>query len=41
MTSLDSFSCRKILTIGDRAYAYFSLPEAEKNGLPGVSRLPF
>ena len=24
-----------------RAYEYYSLPEAEKNGLAGISRLPF
>src|SRR6201988_3236509 len=41
MTSLDSFKCRKTLTVGDKTYTYFSLPDAEKNGLAGVSRLPF
>jgi len=39
--SLDSFSCRKTLEADGESYVYFSLPEAEKNGLAGVSRLPF
>jgi aconitate hydratase len=41
MTSLDSFRCCKTLQVGSKAYAYFSLPIAEKNGLKGISRLPF
>ncbi len=40
-TSLDSFKSRRTLTVGDKTYDYYSLPEAEKNGLPGISRLPF
>ena len=40
-TSLDSFNCRKTLMVGSKTYEYFSLPDAEKNGLPGISRLPF
>ncbi|MCU0831295.1 MAG: aconitate hydratase AcnA [Rhizobiaceae bacterium] len=40
-TSLDSFKCRSTLTVGDKSYVYFSLPEAEKNGLTGVSALPY
>ena len=40
-TSRDSFSCRRVLTVGGRAYHYYSLVEAEKNGLSGISRLPF
>ncbi|SON57682.1 Aconitate hydratase 1 [Hartmannibacter diazotrophicus] len=39
--SLDSFKCRKELTVGDKTYTYFSLPDAEANGLAGISRLPF
>src|ERR1700746_3530769 len=39
--SLDSFNCRKTLKVGDDAYVYFSLKEAEKNGLAGISELPF
>ncbi|MEJ2377868.1 MAG: aconitase family protein, partial [Pseudolabrys sp.] len=41
MTSLDSFRCCKTLKAGGKTYAYYSLPTAEKNGLKGVSRLPF
>src|SRR5215468_5417821 len=41
MTSLDSFKCRKILKVGNKSYVYYSLPVAEKNGLRGISRLPF
>jgi aconitate hydratase len=39
--SFDSFNCRKTLKVGDDAYVYFSLKEAEKNGLAGISELPF
>ncbi|MBN9673431.1 aconitate hydratase AcnA [Roseibium aggregatum] len=39
--SLDSFKAKKTLQVGDKTYTYFSIPEAEKNGLTGVSRLPF
>ena len=39
--SLDSFNCRRTLEAADRTYTYFSLPEAEANGLDGVSRLPY
>ncbi|TYR34011.1 aconitate hydratase AcnA [Mesorhizobium microcysteis] len=39
--SLDSFNCRRTLTVGGKDYTYFNLAEAEKNGLEGVSRLPF
>ena len=38
--SLDSFNSRKSLAVGDKTYTYFSLPEAEKNGLKGISKLP-
>src|SRR3954464_12287780 len=41
MTSLDSFKCAKTLTVGTKTYVYYSLPEAEKHGLRGISRLPF
>ncbi|MGO4407899.1 aconitate hydratase AcnA [Bosea sp. RAF48] len=41
MASLDSFKARKTLTAGGKTYTYYSLPDAEKNGLPGISRLPF
>jgi aconitate hydratase len=39
--SLDSFKCRKTLSVGGAEYTYFDLREAEKNGLEGISRLPF
>ncbi len=38
---LDSFKCKKTLQVGDKTYTYFSLPDAEKNGLTGISKLPF
>lgn len=41
MASLDSFKCRKTLTVGTKKYVYYSLKAAEKNGLPGISKLPF
>jgi len=41
MTSLDSFKCRKTLKVGAKTYVYYSLPTAEKNGLKGISRLPY
>jgi aconitate hydratase len=39
--SLDSFKCKRTLTAGGKTYTYFSLPDAEKNGLAGISRLPY
>ena len=39
--SLDSFKCRKKLTVGTKTYHYFSLKQAEKNGLKGISNLPY
>ena len=39
--SLDSFNCRRTLSVAGTDYTYFNLVEAEKNGLTGVSRLPF
>ena len=41
MASLDSFKCCKTLQVGSKSYIYYSLPVAEKNGLKGISRLPF
>jgi aconitate hydratase len=41
MTSLDSFKCARTLKVGAKTYVYYSLPVAEKNGLKGISRLPF
>jgi aconitate hydratase len=39
--SLDSFKCRKTLKNGSMSYEYFSIPDAEKNGLKGISKLPY
>lgn len=39
--SLNSFKAKQTLQVGDKSYTYFSIPEAEKNGLKGVSKLPF
>ena len=39
--SLDSFNCKKTLTVNGKDYTYFSLPDAEENGLDGISSLPF
>src|ERR1700730_17474579 len=41
LTSLDSFKCHKILKVGTKSYVHYSLAAAEKNGLRGISRLPF
>ena len=35
------FQCCRTLKVGSKTYAYYSLPTAEKNGLKGISRLPF
>jgi aconitate hydratase len=39
--SLDSFKSRKTLKVGSKTYTYFNLKAAEKNGLTGVSALPY
>ncbi len=39
--SLDSFRSRKTLTVEGKPYEYFSLPDAEANGLPGITALPY
>src|ERR1700681_2042747 len=41
MTSLDSFRCARTLKVGSKSYVYYSLPAAEKDGVKGISRLPF
>ncbi|WP_407965587.1 aconitate hydratase AcnA [Bartonella sp. C271] len=41
MSQIDSFNCRKILSVNGKEYIYYSLIEAEKNGLEGISHLPF
>ncbi len=39
--SPDTFKCKKTLKVGAKTYEYFSLPDAEKNGLAGIAKLPF
>ncbi len=41
LKGLDSFKCCTTLTVGKKTYTYFSLPMAEKNGLKGISKLPY
>lgn len=41
MASLDSFKTRRTMTVGGKSYVYYSLTAAEKNGLSGISKLPF
>ena len=40
MKSKNSYSSLKKLTVGSKNYNIYSIPEAEKNGLSGVSKLP-
>ncbi len=40
MTQIDSFKSKSTLTVGGKTYTYYSIAEAEKNGLAGVSKLP-
>ena len=40
MTSVDSFKSKSTLTVGSKTYTYYSIAEAEKHGLKGVSSLP-
>ncbi len=40
MTS-DSFKSLKTINVGSKTYDYYSLAEAEKNGLDGITRLPY
>lgn len=40
MTSVNSFKAKSTLTVGGKTYTYYSIAEAEKNGLKGVSALP-
>ena len=41
MSNLDTLNTRRTLTVKGENFDYFSLPEAEKAGLTGLSRLPF
>ena len=36
----NSFNSKSTISISDKDYTYYSIPEAEKNGLEGVSKLP-
>ena len=40
MTSVNSFKSKSTLTVGGKTYTYYSIAEAEKNGLTGASQLP-
>ena len=40
MKSKNSFKSLSKLNVGNKEYNYYSLPEAEKNGIEGISRLP-
>ena len=37
----DSFRARDTLVVGDRSYTYFRIGALEREGFPGVTRLPF
>ncbi len=41
MTAPNSFKAKKTLKVGTKTYTYYSLKAAEKNGLTGISRLPY
>jgi aconitate hydratase len=41
VTHPNSFNARQTLQVGAKEYTYYSLVEAEKNGLKGASQLPF
>ena len=36
----NSYNSLKSINIGGKDYKFYSLPEAEKNGLTGISKLP-
>ena len=40
MASVDTHNTRRLLTVGKKTYAYYSLPAAEEAGLSGISSLP-
>jgi aconitate hydratase len=40
MASLDSLNTRRLLKVGSKTYAYYSLPAAEEAGLSGIASLP-
>jgi aconitate hydratase len=40
MASNNSFDCEREINVRGGTYTYYDLKEAEKNGLPGISKLP-
>ena len=40
LVNQNSYNSLKTISINDRDYKYYSLVEAEKNGLDGISKLP-
>jgi aconitate hydratase len=40
MPTTDSFQSRKTLQVGEKTYTYYSLADAEAQGLSGIARLP-
>jgi aconitate hydratase len=41
VTALNSFKAKKTLKVGAKTYTFYSLKAAEKNGLGGISKLPY
>lgn len=41
MSKKDQYGVRSSLTVGNKGYQYYSLPELEKQGIGPVSKLPF
>ncbi|MBL4891100.1 MAG: aconitate hydratase AcnA [Rhizobiaceae bacterium] len=41
LNSLNSFNSRKTLDVNGKEFVHYSLVEAEKNGLTGISKLPY
>jgi len=40
MSKINSFKSKKIIKVNGKDYVIYSLPEAEKNGLKDISKLP-
>ena len=38
--NINSYNSLKSISINEKEYKYYSLVEAEKNGLSGISKLP-
>jgi aconitate hydratase len=41
VTATNSFKSKKTLKVGAKTYTYYNLKTAEKNGLAGISKLPY